>query len=135
LAYRRATTAKTLVMSGPAANNPLSVRAVVLLEFIGAQRHRINANGIWRQRCGLSKLCSRRHISNPMRFCIPNYHFYWTHRFPGSKGGTDVKARKGIPLKHVDLPLLLSIEATGDVIRFGTSFLLLASICNSPGYA
>jgi hypothetical protein len=65
-----------------------------LLEFIG--RSKSNANGIWRQRCELSKqlqdlhvdvaLLSDTHFKPRERFFNPNYHFYPTDRFPGRKG-------------------------------------------------
>jgi hypothetical protein len=42
-------------------------------------------------------LFSQRHISNLIRFFIPNYYFYRTDLFPGRKGGTAVALRKGIP--------------------------------------
>jgi hypothetical protein len=44
---------------------------------------------------------------------LRNYHFYWTNCFPRRKGGTAVAVRKGILHNHVDLPLLVSIEARG----------------------
>jgi hypothetical protein len=34
-------------------------------------------------------------------------------KHPGRKGGTAIAVRKGIPHSHVDLPPLISIEATG----------------------
>jgi hypothetical protein len=67
-----------------------------------------NANGIGRQRYELSKqlqdlhvdvaLFSKTHLKPHERFFIPNYHFYRTDRHPGSKGGTAVAVRKGIPI-------------------------------------
>jgi hypothetical protein len=48
-------------------------------------------------------------------------HFYPSDRFPGRKGVTGFAVRKGIPHNHVDLPPLVSVEATGVCIR----------ICNS----
>jgi exonuclease III len=86
-----------------------------------------NANGIWKQRYKLSKqlqdlhidvtLLSETHLKPYEKFCTPNYHFYCTDRFPGRKGGTAVAVRKGIPHNHVDLPPLVSIEATGLAYR------------------
>jgi hypothetical protein len=89
----------------------------------GAIIHRLlkviafNANGIWRQRCELSKqlqdtyikvaLLSDIYLKSRERFFIPNYNFYRTGRFPGRKGGTAVVVRKGIPHNHVDLPSLV----------------------------
>jgi hypothetical protein len=80
-----------------------------------------NAKGIWRQRHELSTQLQGLHIDVALpsdlkpreRFFIPNDHFYRTDRFPGRTGGTAVAVRKGIPHKHVDLPPLVSIEATG----------------------
>jgi hypothetical protein len=77
-----------------------------------------NANGIGRQRYELSKQLQDLHIDvalfletnlkpHAMSF-IPNYH-----RYPGRKNGTAVAVRKGIPHDHVDLPPLVSVEATG----------------------
>jgi hypothetical protein len=63
-----------------------------------------NANGFWRRRYELSKqlqdlyinvaLLSETQLKPHETFFIPNYHFYWTVRFP---------RRKGIPHYHVDL--------------------------------
>jgi hypothetical protein len=52
-----------------------------------------------------------------VRFYIPNYHFYRIDRQPGRKGGTVVAVRKGIPHSHVDLPPLISVEATYLLVR------------------
>jgi hypothetical protein len=41
--------------------------------------------------------------------------------------------RKGIPHNHVDLPLLVSVEATGFCIPLGNSEVLLAAVYKSPG--
>jgi exonuclease III len=88
-----------------------------------------NINGIAWQRYELSKrlqdihmdvaLLSETHLIQQARFFIPNYHFYRTDCFRGRKGGTAVAVRKGIPNKHVDLPLLVSIEVTGICIPMG----------------
>jgi hypothetical protein len=77
----------------------------------------------WRWHCELSKqlkdlhidvaLLSETHLKPLEWFFIPNYHFYQTVHFPGRKDGTAIAIRKGIPRNHVDLPPLLSIEATG----------------------
>jgi hypothetical protein len=70
-----------------------------------------------------------------MRFFIQNYHFYRIDRFPGKKGGTAVAVRKGIPHNHVDLPPLISVEATGVCIPIGNSEVLLAAVYKPPGRA
>jgi hypothetical protein len=54
-----------------------------------------NASGIWRRPYELSKqlqdlyidvsVLSETHLKRNERFCIPNYHFYRTDRFPGRK--------------------------------------------------
>jgi hypothetical protein len=82
-----------------------------------------NANGIGRQRHELSKqmqdllidvaLLSETRLKPHERFFIPNYHIYRIDRFPGTKGETAVADTKGNPHNHVDLPPLVSIEATG----------------------
>jgi hypothetical protein len=51
------------------------------------------------------------------------------------KGRTAVAVRKGIPHNHVDLPPLISIEATGVCIPIGNSEILLAAVYKSPGLA
>jgi hypothetical protein len=81
------------------------------------------AIGIWRRRYELSKqmqdlyidvaLPSETHLKPHERFFIPNYHFYPANCCPGRKGGTVIAIRKGIPHNHVDLPPLVSTEATG----------------------
>jgi hypothetical protein len=80
-------------------------------------------------------LLSETHLKPHERFFIQNYHFYRTDRFPGRKSGTAVAVRKGIPHNHVDLPPLISIEATGVCILIGNSEILLAYIYKSPGRA
>jgi exonuclease III len=104
-----------------------------------------NVNGIWRQRHELSKqlqnlhidvaLLSETHLKPHERFFIPNYHTYRTDRFPGRKGGTAVAVRRGIPHNHVDLPPLVSIEATGVCIPNGNNEILLASVYKSQSRA
>jgi hypothetical protein len=97
------------------------------------------------QRCELSKqlqdlhidvaLLSETHLKPHERFRVPNYHFYRTDRFPRGKGRTAVAVRKGIPHNHVDLPPLVSVEATGVCIPDGNSEIVLASVYKSPGRA
>jgi hypothetical protein len=80
-------------------------------------------------------LLSETHLKPHERFFIPNYYFYRTDRFPGRKGGTAVAVRKGIPHNYVDLPPLLSIEATGICIPILNSEILLAAVYKSTGSA
>jgi hypothetical protein len=104
-----------------------------------------NANGIERQRYELSKqlqdlhldvvLFSETHLKPHERFFIPQFHFYRTDRHPGRKGGTAVAVRKGIPHHHVDLPPLVTVEATGVCIPIGDSQILLAVVYKPPGRA
>jgi exonuclease III len=104
-----------------------------------------NTNGIGRQRYELSKqlqdlhidvaLFSETHLKPHERLFIPNFHFYRTDNFPGRKGGTAIAVRKNIPHNHVDLPPLVSVEATGVCIPIGTSEILLAAVYKSPGRA
>jgi hypothetical protein len=44
--------------------------------------------------------------------CISNYHFCRNDGLPGRKRGTAVSVRKGIAHNHVDLPPLVSKQAT-----------------------
>jgi exonuclease III len=104
----------------------------------------VNANGIWRQSYELGKqlqgllvdvaLFSETHLKPRERFFIPNYHFYPTDLYPGRKGGTAVAVRKVIPHNHVDLPPLVSVEATGVCIPLGNSEVLLAAVYISGPY-
>jgi hypothetical protein len=113
-------------------NRPLSVVA-------------FNANGIGRQRCELSKqlrdlhvhvaLFSEKHLKPHERFFIPNLHLYRTDRYPFRKGGTAFAVRKDIPHNHVNLPPLVSVEATGVCIPIGNSEVLLAAVYKSPARA
>jgi hypothetical protein len=66
---------------------------------------------------------------------ILNYHFYQTEGYLGRKGGTAIAVRTGIPHEHVDLPPLVSVEATGVCILIGSSEVLLAAVYKSPGHA
>jgi hypothetical protein len=113
---------------------------IVPIKFI-----EFNANSIGRQRYELSKqlqelhvhvaLISETHLKPHERFSIPNIHFYRTDRLPGGRGGTAVAVRKGIPQHHIDLPPLISVEATGVSIPIGNSEVLLAAVYKSPGRA
>jgi hypothetical protein len=69
---------------------------------------------------------SETHLKPHERFFIPHYHFYRTDRYPG---------RKGFPHNHVDLPPLVSVEATGACISIGNSEVPLAAVYKSPGRA
>jgi hypothetical protein len=54
-------------------------------------------------------------------FFIPNYHIYWTDRFPGRKDGTAVAVGKG-------LPPLVPVEARGVCIPTDNSEILLTEM-------
>jgi hypothetical protein len=75
------------------------------------------------------------HLKPHERNLNPNYHLYWTDSFPGRKGGTAVPVREGTPHNHVDLPPLVSTEATEVCMLTGNSEALLAAVYNSPGNA
>jgi hypothetical protein len=78
-------------------------------------------------------LFSETHLKPHERFFIPNFHVYRTDRYQGRKGETAVAFRRGIPHNHVDLPCLVSVEATGVCIRIGNSEMLLAVVYKIPG--
>jgi hypothetical protein len=101
-----------------------------------------SANGIGRQAYELQKqmqdlkidvaLFYEKHLKPYMRFYIPNYHIYRNDRLGGNKGGTTIAVKKGIPhSSYVDLPPLLSLEATGVSIPIGHTEMLLASLYKS----
>jgi hypothetical protein len=100
-----------------------------------------NANGITRQRYELSKqlqtrridvaLLSKTRLKTQERFSIRNYHIYRNDRHLGAKGGSAVSVKKGVPYSYVDLPTLISIEATGVRITVGNKELLLAAVYRS----
>jgi hypothetical protein len=104
-----------------------------------------NANDIGRQRYELSKQLqdlrenvtpfSETHLKLHVRFLFPNFQLYRTGRYPGRKGLIAVAVRKGIPHNHVDLPSLVSVEATGVCIPLGNSEFLLAAVYKSPSHA
>jgi hypothetical protein len=104
-----------------------------------------HANGIGRQPYELSKqlqdlhvdvvLFSETHLKPHERFFVPNFHFYQTDCHPGREDGTAIAVRKGIPHNHVDLPPLISLEATGVCIPTGNSKVLLAAVYKYPGRA
>jgi hypothetical protein len=75
------------------------------------------------------------HLKPHERFFIPNYHFHRTDRYPDKEGGTAVAVIKGIPHIHVDLPPLVSVEATGVCTPIGNTEVLLAAVYKSPGRA
>jgi hypothetical protein len=102
-----------------------------------------NARGILRQRYELSKQLqdlhidvapfSEKHLKPHERFSVQNYHFYRNDRQPGRKGGTAVAVQKAIPYNHVDLPPLISVEATGVCITIGNREILFAAVYKSSG--
>jgi hypothetical protein len=51
------------------------------------------------------------------------------------KRGTAVAARKGIPHMQVELPPLVSVEATGVCIPIGNQEILLAAVYKSQGHS
>jgi hypothetical protein len=101
----------------------------------------LNANGFRRQRYELRKqlqnlhvdvaLFSETHLKPHERFFIPKYHFYRTGSYPDRKGGTAFAVRK-VSHSYVDLPLLVSVEATGVCIHIGNIKVLLAAVYKSP---
>jgi hypothetical protein len=64
-------------------------------------------------------LLSETHLKPYERFSIRNYHIYRNDCHQGVKGGTAVAVKKGVPHSYVDLPPLISIEATGVSIPIG----------------
>jgi hypothetical protein len=97
-----------------------------------------NANDIWRQRYELNKQLQDLHLDVTLfsetllkpheRFYIPNR----IDRHPERKGGTATAVRIGTPHRHVDLPPLVSIEATGICILIGNCEVLLVAVYESP---
>jgi hypothetical protein len=94
-----------------------------------------NGNGIVSQRYELSKQLQGLHIDvapfsdtseTSSEVFIPNLH---------RTGGTVIAVRTGISHKHVDLPPLVSVEATWVCIPIGNSVVLLATVYKSPGRA
>jgi hypothetical protein len=77
-------------------------------------------------------LLSETHLKTHERFSIRNCHIYQNDRYPGAKGGTAVAVKKGVPHSYVDLPPLISIEATGVCITIGNEEVLLAAVYRSP---
>jgi hypothetical protein len=78
-------------------------------------------------------LFSETHLKFHDRFHIQNYHFYRIDCHPETKGETAFAVRKGIPHMHVDLPPLVSVEATGVCIPTGNQKVLLTAVYKSPG--
>jgi hypothetical protein len=79
-------------------------------------------------------MLSETHFKHQERFFIPNYHFYQTGRFLRRKSLSAVAIRNGIPHNHVDLPPLVSVEATWVCIQIDNSEVLLAAVCKSPDH-
>jgi hypothetical protein len=77
-------------------------------------------------------LFSETYLKLHMRFYIQNYDIYWTYREDGHKGGTVIAVKKGIPHTCIDLPALLSVEATGVCITIRNTEMLLAAVYKSP---
>jgi hypothetical protein len=68
-------------------------------------------------------------------FFIQNYHIYRTISLPDRRGGIAIAVRKGISQNHVDLPALVSVEATRVFIPIDNSEMLIATLYKSPGHA
>jgi hypothetical protein len=77
-------------------------------------------------------LFSETHLKPHERYFISNYQFYRTDRHPGTKGGTAVAVRRGVPHNPVDIPSLVSVEAIGVCIPIGNSEILLAFVYKTP---
>jgi hypothetical protein len=67
------------------------------------------------------------HLKPHERFYNQNYYLYQIDRHPERKGETAIAVRKGIPNRQVDLPPLVSIEATGICIPISNCKVLLAA--------
>jgi hypothetical protein len=80
-------------------------------------------------------LLSETHLKPHEGFFISNYQFYWTDRDPGRKGGTAVAVRRGVPHSYVDLPNIVSVEATRLCIPVGNNEVLLTAVYKSLGRA
>jgi hypothetical protein len=78
-------------------------------------------------------LFSETHLKPHQRFHLHNYHIYRNDRHPGIKGGTAVAVKKGIPHRLVELPPLISVEASAVYIPIGNQEILLAAVYKSPG--
>jgi hypothetical protein len=76
-------------------------------------------------------LFSETHLKHHIRFCIPNYDFYRTDHGDGHKGETAGAVKEGIPHTCIDLPPLLSVEATGVCIPIGKTEMFLAAVYKS----
>jgi hypothetical protein len=102
-----------------------------------------NANDIMKQCYELSKQLQDLHVAVALfsdtdlksheRLFISNFHFYLTGHHPGRKGGTTFAVRSGVRHNHVELPPLVSVEATGVCIPIDNYKELLFSIYESPG--
>lgn len=66
-----------------------------------------------------------------MRFYLPSGHFHRTYHFLIRNGGNAVALGKGILRQHVDLPPLVSEDATGIHTPIGNSEVLSAIVCKS----
>jgi exonuclease III len=101
-----------------------------------------NANGIRRQAYEARKqlqdlkidtsLFSETHLKPHMRFYISNYDTCQTDCEDGHRGRTAVAVKKGIPHTCVNLPPLLSVEATGVCMPIGNNEIFLAAVYKSP---
>jgi len=98
----------------------------------------VNENGIKSQSCELSKelktsctdvaLLSQTHLKPHKRFFVRNYHIYRNDCHSGAKAGNPVAVRKGVRYNYVDLPPLISIEATGFCTTLDKKEILLAVV-------
>jgi hypothetical protein len=77
-------------------------------------------------------LVSETHLKPHERFCIPKYYLYRIDHHPERKGRMAIAVRKGIPHRPVDLPPLVSVEATGICVPIGNCEILLAAVYKSP---
>jgi hypothetical protein len=76
-------------------------------------------------------LFSETNLKPHMRFYIPNYDIYQTDREDRHKCGTAVAVKQGFPHACVNLPPLLSVEATGVCISIRNTEFFLAAVYKS----
>jgi hypothetical protein len=66
-----------------------------------------------------------------MRFCNPNYDIYRTDREDGHKGGNTLAVKQVNPHTRVDIPPLISVEATRVCIPTGNTEMSLVAVYKS----
>jgi hypothetical protein len=106
--------------------------AVITKTVFRLLRNNANNSSYTSENHNIQTLISQTYLKTHTRFCIPNCDFHWSGRKNDYRRGTAVKINKGTPHVCVNLPPLLSAEATGFCMPIENAEMVLAAVHKSP---